>query len=341
MTGPRREVFPLRIRSIRRETASAVTVTFDDREGKIGGEAGQYVIVRARIDGEEHRRVFSLSSTPELGAEPSITVKRLPGGLVSTYLVEAAESREVIGVQAASGDFTVGLSPDNRRVYYAFAAGSGIAPVMSILVGALHLEPRSVFHLAYGNRRPEDVIFADRLEKLTRDYPDRLKVRHVFSENGQRIDHRLVDSILVENPPMTADVWYLVCGPPGMNRIVEARLRTLGVIEDRIKVEHYLPPERDAVPTPYEGAALRVDGLEGYVTVEAKEVLLTALDRMAAPILYACRSGVCGTCKARLLSGSVDPGVPFALSKAEQESGIILTCVSRALSPEVVIRPFS
>lgn len=341
MSEPEREVLPLRIASIHRETAEAATITFDELGGRIGGRAGQYMIVRVRIEGEEHRRVFSLSSTPELDDPPSITVKRLPGGLVSAYLVERAEPGEVLHAEPAAGRFPVGLDPENRRVYYAFTAGSGIVPVMSILRGVLRIEPRSTVYLAYGNRRREDVIFAGELAELAGTYPNRLRVYHVLSGRGRRIDRLLVDRLLVDHPPVTADVWYLVCGPPGMNRIVEARLRTLGVPEDRLKIERYLPAGRDDAPTPYDGALLRVEGLEGCATVGAGEVLLSALDRLAAPIFYACRSGVCGTCKARLVSGRVDPGVPFALSEAEQEAGIILTCVSRALSPAVVVRPLT
>ena len=338
MSDQGREVLPLRISSIRSETADAVTVTFDDPEGRIGGQAGQYVIVRVVIDGEEHRRVFSLGSTPELGTNPSITVKRLPGGLVSTYFVERAEQGEVIGLEPAAGSFGVGLAFDNRRTYYAFTAGSGIVPVMSILRGVLELEPGSVLYLAYGNRRQSDVIFGDELARFAVAYPDRLRVYHVLSAQGNRIDRRFVDHILVSHPPTTADVWYLVCGPPGMNRTVQARLLTLGVQEDRLAVEHYVPPSREDVPEPYRSAELRVEGLGTSGRVEAGEVLLSALDRMAAPIFYACRSGVCGTCKALLVSGRVDPGVPFALTDIEQESGVILTCVSRALSREVVLR---
>lgn len=338
MSDQGREVLSLPISSIRSETADAVTVAFDDPGGRIGGQAGQYVIVRVVIDGEEHRRVFSLSSTPEVGEDPSITVKRLAGGLVSTYFVERAEEGEVIGLEPAAGSFGVGLAFDNRRTYYLFAAGSGIVPVMSILRGVLEVEPDSVVYLAYGNRRPSDVIFGDELARLAEAYPDRLRVYHVLSEQGNRIDHRLVDHMLVSHPPTTADVWYRVCGPPGMNRTVEARLLTLGVLEDRVAVEHYVPPKRDDVARPYVGAVLRVEGSDASGRVEAGEVLLSALDRMAAPIFYACRSGVCGTCKARLVSGRVDPGVPFALTESEQESGVILTCVSRALSPDVVLR---
>lgn len=334
-----RTVLPLRISAVRPETADTVTVTFHDPGGRVGGEAGQYVIVRVAIEGEKHRRVYSLSSTPELGHPPSITVKRLPGGLVSTYLVERAEAGQTVGVETAAGEFRVGIAPRNRRTYYAFAAGSGIVPVMSILRAALAVEPDSHVHLVYGNRRPQDVIFAKELHDLATAHPDRLDVVYVMSEQGHRIDYRLVDAYLVTNPPRTADVWYLLCGPPGMNHAIEARLLTLGVSDDRLLVEHYVPPRRDDIPAPHDGARVRLDGHRAFAALEAGEVLLTAMDRLAAPVPYACRSGVCGTCRVRLVAGRVDPGVPFALTEAEQESGVILTCVARPVTPEVVLRP--
>lgn len=334
-----RTVHNLRVSEVRPETADAVTITFHDPERRVGGEAGQYVIVRIAIEGEEHRRVFSLSSTPELGHSPSITVKRLPGGVVSTYLVERAEAGHMVGVEPAAGAFRVGIAPGNRRTYYAFAAGSGIVPVMGILRGVVEIEPDSVVHLAYGNRRPQDVIFAAELEDLRGEHPDRLRVVHAFSGRGQRIDYRFVDDQLMSNPPRTADVWYLLCGPPDMNRTIEARLRTLGVPDDRLLVEHYVPPRREDMPTPYDGARIRLEGHDASAVLEAGEVLLTALDRLAAPVPYACRSGVCGTCRVRLVAGRVDPGVPFALTDAEQESGVILTCVARPVTPEVILGP--
>ena len=339
MSGEGRTVLPLTISGICRETADAVTVVFHDPGGRVGGAAGRYVIVRVVIDGEEHRRVFSLSSTPELGQAPSITVKRLPGGRVSTHFVEQAGAGDSIGVEPPEGAFEVGIDPANRRTYFAFAAGSGIVPVMSILRGVLALEPRSAVRLAYGNRRPEDVIFAAELEELQAAHPDRLAVAHVMSGQGNRIDRRFVDRFLATHPPAAADVWYLLCGPPGMNRVVEARLRTLGVMDDRLLVERYVPPGREEAPVPYDGALLRMEGHGSSSRVAAGEVLLDALDRMAAPVFYACRSGVCGTCRARLGSGRVDPGVPFALTEDEQDSGMILTCVARPLSAEVVLRP--
>ena len=337
MTRGAGTVLPLTISTIRRETDDAVTIGFHDPAGWVGGSAGQYVIVRPIVEGREHRRVFSLSSTPELGAPPSITVKRLPGGLVSSYFVERAEVGDVIEVAPAAGNFDVGIDPGNRRTYFAFAAGSGIVPVMSILRGVLEIEPGSVVRLAYGNRRRKDVIFARELERLEAGHPVRLAVTHALSGRGRRIDYRFVDGFLVGNPPRTADVWYLLCGPPGMNRTVAARLRSLGVMDDRLRVEHYVPPGRDDAPAPYDGARVMVRGYGRSALVTGGESLLAALDRVAAPTPYACRSGVCGTCRARLVSGRVDPGVPFALTDEEQAAGIILTCVARPLTPEVVL----
>lgn len=338
MSGEGRAVLSLAVSEIRPETADAVTVVFGGDGGRVGGSAGQYLIVRTVIGGEEHRRVFSLSSTPELGQAPSITVKRVPGGLVSGYFAEQAGAGDPVGVEPPAGEFTVGIDPANRRTYYGFAAGSGIVPVMSILRGVLALEPQSAVRLAYGNRRPEDVIFAAELEELAAAHPGRLTVVHAISGRGSRIDRRFVDRFLVEYPPATGDVRYLLCGPPGMNRVVEARLRTLGVADDRLLVERYLPPARDEVPEPCDGALVRMEGGPPS-RAAAGESLLDALDRTAAPVFYACRSGVCGTCLARLVSGRVDQGVPFALTEEEQRSGLVLTCVSRPLSPEVVLRP--
>ncbi len=332
------EVLSLPISARHHETADAVTLTFDDPEGTVGGEAGQYVIVRVTVDGEEHLRVFSLSSTPELGQPPSITVKRLPGGVVSTYLLERARVGDVIGVEPAAGTFGVGIDPANRRTYYALAAGSGIVPIMSILRGAVTLECRSTVHLAYGNRRPQDVIFHDALERLERRFPDRLGVSHVMSGMGQRIDYRYLDAFLISHPPRTADVWYLLCGPPGMNWDLSARLRTLGVPEDRLRVEHYLPPQQENAPVPYDPARILLEGHHRSAELRAGEVLLAAMDRIGAPVPYACRSGVCGTCRVELVEGQVDPGIPFALTAADRQAGAILTCVARPTSPEVILR---
>ncbi len=334
-----RAAHPLRIARIRPVTADAVTITFDDPDQVIGGSAGWYVIVRVMVEGEEHRRAFSLSSTPELARSPAITVKRHSGGLVSRSLVERTREGDVVGVEpAAAGAFEMPISARRRRTLYGFAAGSGIVPIMSIIRGVLALEEGSVVHLLYGNRTPDNAIFTEELAALAADHPERFRVSRLFSVRGERIDHRAVDEFLMSGPPTTADVWYLVCGPPGMNRTVEARLRSLGAPDDRLLVERYQPPHRDGAPTPYAGALVRLEDHDHVGTAASGDVLLDALGGPASPLFYACRSGVCGTCRALLIAGEVDPGVPFALSEAEQAAGVVLTCVARPLSTEVVLR---
>ena len=339
MSPEDRTAHPLRIARIRPVTADAVALTFDDPDQVVGGSAGWYVIVRVMVEGKEHRRAFSLSSTPELAQSPAITVKRHPGGLVSRHLVERAREGDVVEVEpAAAGGFDVRVSTARRRTLYCFAAGSGIAPIMGIIRGVLALEEDSVVHLLYGNRAPKDAIFAGELTNLAADYADRFRLSCLFSSRGARIDHRAVDRFLTSRPPTTADVWYLVCGPQGMNRTVEARLRSLGAPADRLLVERYQPPHREGAPTPYDGALVRLEDHDHGGRAAAGDVLLDALGGPSSPLHYACRSGVCGTCRALLVTGEVDPGVPFALAEAEQAAGVVLTCVARPLSAEVVLR---
>jgi len=335
-----RTAHPLRIARIRPVTADAVTVTFDDPGHVVGGSAGWYVIVRVMVEGEEHRRAFSLSSTPELAQPPAITVKRHPDGLVSRHLVERAREGDVVEVEpAAAGGFDVGVgTAGRRRTLYCFAAGSGIAPIMGVIRGVLALEEGSVVHLLYGNRAPRDAISAGELATMAAGHADRFRLSLLFSSRGARIDHRAVDQFLTSRPPTTADVWYLVCGPQGMNRTVEARLRSLGAPDDRLLVERYQPPQREGAPAPYDGALVRLEDHDREGRAATGDVLLDALGGPSSPLHYACRSGVCGTCRALLVTGEVDPGVPFALTEAEQAAGVVLTCVARPLSAEVVLR---
>ncbi len=329
---------PLVVSRVVRETPDAVTVTFDDPHRRVGGWAGAYVLVEATVADRPHRRPFSLSSVPELGEAPAITVKRGPSGLVSRFLVEQVRAGDLLRVTPATGSFRADLDPNKSRTFFAFAAGSGITPVMSILRGVLSLEPGSAVRLAYGNRSASDTIFRSRLDELKDEHADRLKVSYFLSSQGHRIDRLAADAMLVSSPPVTADVWYMVCGPPGLNRIVEARLRYLGVPEDRLLVEHYLPPIRMNVPQPYGGARVALDDTGAVGVAKAGATLLDALGGPRSPLEFACRAGVCGTCRARLVKGEVDPGVPFALTEAEQKAGVVLTCIARATTPEVVLR---
>lgn len=330
------EAIRLTISEVVPETADAVTITFEDPKSLVGGRSGQHVVIHLEVDGEWHRRVYSLSSSPELGELPAITVKAMRDGLISPRLA-AVTAGDELDVEPAAGVFGVDIAEANSRTYFGFIAGSGCVPVLSIVRTVLATEPRSNVHLAYGNRTTADVIFARELESLTEQHPDRLTVTHVMSGEGSRIDHRFVNDWLMAHPPVSWDVRYLVSGPPGMIATVENRLASLGVMDDHILVEHYLPPVREDAPEPFDGAAVSVEG-GGAVIVPAGTSILNALADGGQSVQWACQSGVCGTCKAQLVSGDVDPGFPFVLTDAERDAGVILTCVSRPLSEEVVVR---
>lgn len=325
----------LTVRDVRAETADAATIVLEDPEGRVGGTAGQHVVLHASIDGDMHRRVYSLSSSPELGQAPSITVKRLADGVVSPWLVDGVRPGDRLAVEPAAGVFTVDIDPSDRRTYYGFVAGSGSVPVVSIVQTILARQPGSNVHLAYGNRTPKDVIFAATLEDLVGRHPDRLSITHVFSGEGRRIDPRFVNDFLMSHPPITPDLRYLVSGPPGMRDMVAARLASLGAPDEHVLVEYYLPPERTEAPEPFDGAVVRAGDVDA--SVPAGHTILDALAAAGAPVEWACRSGVCGTCRARVVSGEIDAGFPFILTDAERAAGAILTCIARPLSPEVVV----
>ena len=330
-------VVGLAVSEVRPETDEVSTIVFDDRDRWVGGRAGQHIVLHVRIDDVEHRRVYSLSSSPELGEQPAITVKRLSGGTVSPFLVERIGPGDVIDVEPAAGVFTLDVGADNRRTYYGFIAGSGSVPVLSMTKSILAREPESNVHLAYGNRRKEDVIFSEALAALGEQYPGRLSLTHALSSEGSRIDHRFVNDFLMGHPPASLDVRYLVSGPPGMRDGVVARLASLGVLDAHVLVEHYLPPTRSDGPEPYDGAI--VSDLTSGVSaaIPAGETVLTGMASAGAPVEWACQSGVCGTCRAKLISGEVDPGFPFVLTEQDRTDGFILTCIARPVSPEVVV----
>jgi ring-1,2-phenylacetyl-CoA epoxidase subunit PaaE len=331
------EAIRLTISDVWRETSDAVTIAFDDPAGLVGGISGQHVVIHADIDGVAHRRVFSLSSSPELGQSPAITVKRLHGGAVSPFLVDHVVVGDVLDVEPAAGVFGVDIDESQNRTYFGFIAGSGSVPILSVVRTILSNEPRSNVHLAYGNRTESDIIFRAEFDELIARFPDRLTLTHMMSGTGNRIDHRFVNDWLMEHPPASWDVRYLVSGPPGLIDTVVNRLASLGVMDEHVLVEHYLPPTRTDAPDPFDGARVTVVG-GGGVTVPAGESILNALARVGEPVQWACQSGVCGTCKAQLISGEVDPGFPFVLTDEERADGVILTCVSRPLSEDVVVR---
>lgn len=334
---------PLRVGEVRRETADAVTVVFDvptDLVPRYRGSAGQHVVVRLHIDGRDVRRPYSLSSSPETGAAPAITVKRTRDGYASVFITERLLAGDVVSVEPPAGNFVLGVSPANYRTYYLFAAGSGITPIMSHLRTIMHIEPKAHVRMAYANSRFDSIIFRDQLSELATD--PRLSLVHHLSRgrrwNGAhaavhrgRMDADAVRMFMRSLPPVSQDCRYLVCGPPGFIEVIESALRVLGVPEDDILLERFAPPPPTTSDDVVDDATASVtaSGTTATASVPAGDSILTAMRANGADLPYACESGVCGTCIATLETGSVHMPVTFGLTREQIRSNLILLCQAR------------
>ncbi|MEV0620671.1 2Fe-2S iron-sulfur cluster-binding protein [Nonomuraea sp. NPDC050404] len=325
---------PLTVAAVDRLTDDAVAVTFAERLPFV---QGQHLTVRARPSGEEVRRSYSICSPA--GGPLRIGVKRLPGGAFSEYANAELQPGDVIEALPPLGRFHTPLRPGLARHHLAVAAGSGITPVLSILATTLAAEPRSRFSLVYGNRTAREVMFAEELADLKDRYGPRLNLLHVLSREPQeapiasgRID--LARLLPILGP---ADHYYL-CGPIGL---VESARQALGEVgRGRVHYELFYagePPAQARADTSSEGTALTftLDGRTTEARMRGGESVLAAALRARPDAPYACRGGVCGTCRVRLVSGEVGMEQNYALEREELAAGYVLACQSRPVTPRV------
>ncbi len=345
----------LRVADLRRETADAVSIAFDippdlQRDYRFAG--GQYLTLRAAIEGEEVRRSYSICSGPDDG-ELRIAVKRVDGGLFSTWANSGIHAGDVLDVMTPTGRFGVAPAPGEGRVHVGFAAGSGITPILSIMRGILSGEPGSRVFLFYGNRSTGDMLFRADLEELKDRYMGRLSVFHVLSQEQQdvpilngRLDAAKTRLLLRHMVPAATVDHAFLCGPSGMSDEVEATLLDLGLTLEQVHVERFVSthggkPRPKPVPVqadaPYAVAALVVDGKRSEVPVAEGESVLDAALRAGLDLPYACKGGMCSTCRARVLEGSTEMMVNFSLEPWEIKAGFVLTCQAHPTSPRVVI----
>ncbi|NIL41519.1 phenylacetate-CoA oxygenase/reductase subunit PaaK [Salinispora arenicola] len=355
----RRPVFhPLPVATVDRLTADAVAVTFavpDELRATFAFAAGQHLTVRRMTEqGEEVRRSYSICSTPEDLARHGrlrIGVREIPGGAFSTYACGALRGGDTVEVLPPLGHFTTAFLPDRVRNYGAVVAGSGITPVLSLVTTALAVEPASTFTLVYGNRSANTVMFAEELADLKDRYPTRLHLVHVLSrEQGEspllsgRIDAerlgRLLDTIV---PGESIGEWFL-CGPYGL--VVDARavLTARGVPEAAVHAELFhvdAPPEPVRRPQDQPGAGTEVtivlDGRSSTVTMDRGDRVLDAALRVRAELPYACRGGVCSTCRAKVVTGEVTMARNYALEPDELAAGYVLTCQSSPTTDRLTV----
>ncbi|MGA2053864.1 MAG: 1,2-phenylacetyl-CoA epoxidase subunit PaaE [Bradyrhizobium sp.] len=345
----------LAVRDLRRETRDAVSLTFaipDELQDDYRFSPGQYLTLRTTMDGEEVRRSYSICSGPD-DDELRIAVKKVDGGAFSSWAADELKSGDEIDVMTPTGRFGIAHMPEAARIHVGFAAGSGITPILSIIKGVLANEPDSRFFLFYGNRSPDGMLFREALEQLKDRFIERLSIFHVISGEEQdipilygRLDGEKVRVLLRSLVPAASIDHVFICGPTGMSEEIEVTCRNIGIPTDRIHIERFVsglggkPRPKAVVPAsapPKAFASLIIDGKRREVPVAEGEAILDAALRAGVDLPFACKGGMCSTCRAKLVEGDAKMDVNYSLEPWELEKGFILTCQAKPVTKQIVV----
>ncbi len=347
----------LTVKKVVRETDDCVSVTFsvpDDLKETFRFKPGQSLTFRKQLNGEEVRRSYSICSAPADDVL-RVAIKKVEGGLFSTW-AQNLQPGDVLEVMPPVGSFGTELSPDNKKNYVAFAAGSGITPVLSIIKSALLTEPHSTFTLVYGNRTKGSIIFKESLEALKDKFIDRFRLIHILSRekseteiNSGRIDVAKLEQLFAKLIDAGNVDDYFLCGPEEMIFCIKGFLEARGIAKEHIHFELFTIPGQKASTVKTEAKAVTNSGPRAQVGVKLDGVLfnfelpyegqsiLDAALAQGADLPYACKGGVCCTCKARLIEGEVKMEVAWGLEQDEIDAGFILTCQSHPTTEKVVV----
>jgi ring-1,2-phenylacetyl-CoA epoxidase subunit PaaE len=331
----------LKVIQLKKETQQAISITFDvpdQLRQEFQFKSGQYLTLKATIDGEEIRRSYSICSSPSEGSL-TVTSKIVKGGKMSNYLFHRLSVGDELSVMSPDGNFK--LSAEDAPVVF-FAAGSGITPVLSMLKDSLENRQQEV-QLYYGNRSEEDIIFKDEIKNLQQQYPDRLLVQHFLSSSSERIDAERIQAFCETEHSLAQQAHFYICGPSGMIQSTEEALKNNGVDKHRIHIEYFSAPDTDQVKKEVvasgkpEDIIVVLDGEEHQLHLNSGETILEGAERLGIDPPYSCQSGVCTTCKAKVLQGEVSMENNFGLSEEEEAEGFVLTCIGTPASAGVKI----
>ena len=352
---------PLRVRAVEPDTAEAVVVSFDvpdELREVFSFTQGQYLTLRKEIDGHDLRRSYSICAGVDDG-ELRVGVRKVRGGVFSNWINEHLAHGDTISVMAPQGRFFVPMAPGLRRHHVGIAGGSGVTPILSTMKTVLAREPLSRFTLIYGNRTLQSTMFKEEIEDLKNRYLTRLALHHVFSDehtdaplNMGVMNREKIGEFLASVVPASTIDHAFVCGPFQMNDEAEAALLAAGVPEHRIHIERFGVPQpvagqgpvgaviHEARPGDAETARITIirDGLKREISFTRDQPsILDAASAAGLEVPFSCTSGVCGTCRAKLVEGQVRMERNFALDKNEVASGFVLTCQAHPLTPHVVL----
>jgi ring-1,2-phenylacetyl-CoA epoxidase subunit PaaE len=346
---------PLRVAEVEQLTDDSVAITFDVPEElrkQFAYSPGQHLTLRTTLGGEEVRRSYSICSPPSR-QRLQVAVKRLEGGLFSGHVSMGLSAGDVLDVMTPAGRFGVQLDPAVATHYAAVVAGSGITPVMSILGAVLETEPKSSFTLVYGNRNTASVMFLEELADYKNRYPERLQLVHVLSRESQdaellhgRIDeaklHALLDTLVA---PEDVDEW-LLCGPFAMVQQVHETLVARGVPKPAIHLElFHVEGETPRVARrvsedgaePGSEVTVRLGGRSTTFPMPEEGSVLDATLGVRGDAPFACKGGVCGTCRCKVVEGRVEMARNYALEQSEIDAGFVLACQSVPTTPTLVV----
>lgn len=351
--------YTLKIAELRRETIDTVSISFDipnDLKETFKYKAGQYITIKIPVNGEENRRAYSISSSPN---DPNLTisVKKIDDGRVSNYINNNLKIGDYIEVMPPLGNFTIEPKQNDENYYLLIGAGSGITPLISIIKTVLSQEPKSKINLIYQNRNEESIIFKNELERLQSEFSDRFSVLHYLSkpetdytENVGRLDSiKILNHIKILAGDNLFKTEFFICGPLGLMAETELALKNLMIASYKIHKESFtsslesLKEEREDIilesseELKDRKVKIILYGDELEMIVAPDETILTAGQREGYDPPYSCQIGACSTCRAKLKSGKVFMDERDSLTDEEIEEGYVLTCQAHPLTDDVII----
>ncbi|MGB3778192.1 MAG: ferredoxin--NADP reductase [Tunicatimonas sp.] len=362
----------LTVRSIVKETAEAISITFETPAEGLPYEAGQFLTLILIIEGDEVRRSYSLCTSPTVDPHPAVTVKRVASGKVSNYLNDTLKPGDTIRVAEPAGTFTTAVDAANQRHVVMFGGGSGITPLMGLLKSVLHTESQSKVSLIYANRSADSIIFSKQLASLRQQYSDRFHVVHVLEDatdhsdahEGQVLAER-VPELLEALPFSEATTEYFLCGPQGMMENVRQALQSLDVPSHLVHKESFVLSksataktdaasekptatwDTDTTPGAYRTTkapvneahevTIRYEGETHRFVVEPESTILQTALALDIELPYSCQSGLCTACMGKCVSGRMKLDEEDSLTDDDLKQGYVLTCVGHPLTDNVVI----
>ncbi len=351
--------YPLKVKDVRPETADCVSVSLEvpaELAEQFRFAPGQYLTFRRHFENAEVRRSYSICSGPKDG-ELRVAVKKVEQGKFSTYAHSELKAGDILDVMPPLGNFVIKQPATGHKEYLAFAAGSGITPIMSIMKHVLEDEPNSSFTLVYGNRSKNSIIFREAIEALKNKYMQRLRIFHVLSREymdtplfSGRINAEKCEEFCKTLIDINTVNEAFICGPEEMILSVRQKLIDLGMPSGNVHMELFTSPDQPKAAHekwvsghkgdsgPKSKVSITLDGVTFDMEIGFNdESILDAALKNGADLPYACKGGVCCTCRAKVVEGEVEMEVNYALEHDEIEKGFVLTCQSHPRTERVVI----